>query len=126
MAEGDNLEGLEGWLVVIGFLVVVGPIFTILSLGGLLSETSPEGRLDRMLLVTIAVQLAFLLVQIYLIFLFFTKSRRFPTVFVILLVINLIASIAVALSFGRGSWGPLVGIVSTILQLSYILNSERV
>ena len=126
MGGDERLEGLGGWLILIGFLVVIGPILTSMSLIGLLDEGSRDSSHSGVFWLAVAVQLTLLLVQLYLMYLFFTKSHRFPSLFCVMLVINLLIMIILALAAGNASWTPLIAIVSSLLQLSYILNSERV
>jgi hypothetical protein len=126
MGEAERLEGLGGWLILIGFLVVVGPILTLISLIGLWDEGSRGASQSGVFWFAIAVQLTLLLVQLYIMYLFFTKNHKFPRVFCVILIINLIIMIVLGLAAGNSSWTPLIAIISSILQLSYILNSERV
>jgi transglutaminase-like putative cysteine protease len=96
-----RLNGLGGWLVLIGFGVVVRPLADAVQLIKTFSPyfdlrrmeplTLPESEsylagFETLLVAEAACNLALLAAGVFLAFLFFSKSRLFPTVFIIWMV----------------------------------------
>jgi hypothetical protein len=144
--------GLSGWLVLIGLGLVITPF----RLAIYLLQTFPPIFRDStwrvlttpgsapyhplwapLLLAEIAINLLCIVISIYLLFLFFQKSWRFPKVYIIFLIVNLgfivtdafavriilperpILDPGTAREFGRSLFG-------VIIWVPYLLLSKRV
>lgn len=105
----DKLDGLSGWLILVGIGVVIDPLLTLAQMipfyEGIMHEgwweifTAQEiGDLNPywalLLSIEFIVLLAFFLAGIYLIFLFFKKKRSFPTLYIVISVSALISLFA--------------------------------
>jgi hypothetical protein len=138
----QELTGLGGWLILVGIGLVWGVIggfiniftgFGIWAYAGFLKGIAYE-----------LVNLLNLVLCGFTVFLFFTKSRKFPTVFIVLLVVGIIVGIvnisivgsALSSTMGRGDaaaamgvgmgFGLFINIIFTVIWIAYTLKSRRV
>jgi len=102
--KSKGKEGLGGWLILIGFGVVITPFKIWFTLFPVYKEifgteaweilTTPGTEIyhpfwSTLLIGEITVNLLVIIVSIYLIFLFFTKKRLFPKLFIGITVFSL-------------------------------------
>lgn len=126
MGGDERLEGLHGWLILIGFIIVTGALSTAVSLIELADQGLRGGTASRVSWFAIGVQLTLAAVQFYIMYLFFMKKRQFPNVFSLVLLVELIVIIVLGVSSGNVGWATLIGILFTVPQLAYIMYSRRV
>jgi hypothetical protein len=101
----DGPEGLGGWLVIVAISLVVSPIRLVLFIvqtylplvrdGTFLALITPASErfhpmLASIIVLEVIVNAFFIAFSIWLIVLFFQKSRRFPLRFVILSVLSVV------------------------------------
>jgi len=150
--EDKNLEGLGGWLILVGIGVVVTP----LRIGALLLKTFPPifsgGAWEALttpgyeaysplwapiLLSEIVINTGLVLVSLYLMYLFFSKRRVFPKWYIGILVFSLIFIVIDAWvvklvmpnepMFGPGTMKAfLQALVTSLIWIPYMLISKRV
>ena len=148
MAKNKELQGLGGWLVVVGFNVVTTPLFlvaevyplfvAIFSEGGLTTVPPPGSKSSHpfwkpLLFTEVGVISAFVLASFYLAILFFSKNKQFPQLYVGFLVLVAVFSLANSLVvhaidptssiFNQSVTGPFL---QTLIWGSYMAASERV
>ncbi|WP_418646894.1 DUF2569 domain-containing protein [Thauera butanivorans] len=102
-AGRKNLEGLRGWLIVVGLSVVLTPLLSVvktytgyaemLSSGGWEALTSPDSMAydpswAPILIGELVLSGAMTLVWVYIAFLFFSKRRAFPPWFIAIHVLT--------------------------------------
>ena len=152
MEEEKNLEGLGGWLILVGFAIILSPFSIIMTTFPLYSDILSSGSWEMLttpdreaydvswmpiLLGKIIINGGVALVWIYIIFLFFTKKRLFPSWYIGVLLFTLAFMLVDALAikvvikdeplfdpdtakeFARTFWG-------TIIWVPYMLRSKRV
>lgn len=83
-------EGLGGWLLVVGFMLILGLIVGLLALFGYISIFLDVISLHIAVLhvaigIELAVHIIYMIAQIYLLYLFFKKNKKFPKYYVIFL-----------------------------------------
>jgi len=150
--SNKELEGLGGWLILVGFGVVVSPIVigietfsafaTLFVHGGWEVLTHPESESYHPLWAPIiiaetAFNIAATIAWLVLAFLFFTKSRWFPRVYIVVVVFSFVFLLADSIVIsailpghpifeaeaGREVLRSIVGIV---IWVPYMLVSKRV
>ncbi len=105
MEEHDKLKGLGGWLFLVGMGVVIYPIrvlaTTVPDYPSMFTDGTWEAVTtvgseaynplwEPLLIGEIIYNLGMVVVQIYLIYLFFSKSYRFPKFYIAIVVVSLI------------------------------------
>ncbi|EAR08309.1 DUF2569 domain-containing protein [Reinekea blandensis] len=152
MNERNDLQGLGGWLILIGIGVVIGPFRTLFTFGpiyygiftdgtfGLLTSQWSEFYHPLWAPVLIGETLynsLMLIVSVVMIYLFFTKHYLFPKVYIAVVVVSLvfIPLDSWLLSFilpGEPMFGPeALGefartLVVALIWIPYMLISKRV
>jgi hypothetical protein len=148
----QKLNGLGGWLILIGIGVVFGPLrlaFVLLTLylpfffdgtWELVTQPSSEyyvAGLGSFLIVEIAVNFILMLASCYLAYLFFSKRAAFPRWFIGLAVFSLVYIVADALAsayvfpdepmFDPDTLRELArSLITVTLWIPYMLISKRV
>ena len=104
MAEAKKLEGLGGWLILVGLVVVMSPIRQIMVFVPLYSQIFFEGSWEELtrpggsaynpfwgpiIIGELVVNLTLFFTWIYTAYLFFSKNKRFPLLFRSLLIFTL-------------------------------------
>ena len=149
--EHQKLKGLGGWLILVGFGVVFTP-FRLLKIINdiylpifkdgsweLLTDPASDSYIpyfDIFIISELLVNIAFVLLGVYLIYLFFSKHYRFPKLYIVFIVANLVFLIVDALlasllfdipvfdeEFAREIVRPLI---SLFIWIPYLLVSKRV
>ncbi len=105
MEEHDKLKGLGGWLFLVGMGVVISPIrglaTTVPDYQSMFTDGTWEAVTtvgsevynplwEPLLIGEFIFNLGMVVVQIYLIYLFFSKSYRFPKFYIAIVVVSLI------------------------------------
>lgn len=113
VSEGDNLEGIGGWLVLLGFGLLVTPVRVLVflistypqiwSTGAWEVLTSPGSQYYNQLLAPyliseIAINCGLLVAYVYLLYLFFARKRLFPKLYIGLALFSLVFIVADALA----------------------------
>ncbi len=103
MNEGKSLEGLDGWLVLVGLGIVISPLRSIVMLFSTYSEmfsngswdalTTPESEAYNPLWAPIlygemAINGALILTYIFVALLFFSKRKAFPKWYIGMLIFS--------------------------------------
>lgn len=148
----EDLQGLGGWLMLVGIGVVVGPIrngFTYFTLYKDLFEsgdwnfaTTPGTSAYHpfwatLLSLEIIINVGLLIAMVYLAYLFFTKRKQFPKFFIGIAVVSLVFIIIDALSikivlpnepiFDPDTIKELIRtLVVVVIWIPYMLRSKRV
>ncbi len=141
-SDDEKLEGIGGWLIPLAIAQVLGVVFFLMSMIANFSILPPETATVQPVAFfgTIMIEGAFLLLLVYTAFLFFTKSGRFPTTFIVSCVAGMIEPVILAVWLANtagieslssvtasdGATGYLVMIAGSILWIAYVLNSVRV
>jgi hypothetical protein len=139
--ESKNLNGLAGWLILIGLGILIQPlkdlygIFSI-NLPAFASIASQSGSSQYSTLYNIAVyelinNIIFVIALIYLNILFYQKKKMFPRFFIIYLIGNFVLILIDYLMLSGVIASPdasSLGIVllQMIVWIPYFLNSRRV
>lgn len=152
MAEEKNLEGLGGWLILVGLAIIISPFRIFATTFPIYSEIFSSGSWGTLtipgseaydalwapiLLGEIVINVALVLIWIYIIFLFFTKKNEFPKWYIGALVFTLVFMLVDALAIkavvpDEPLFDPETGIelarifVGTIIWIPYMLLSKRV
>ncbi|MDR2081740.1 MAG: DUF2569 domain-containing protein [Campylobacteraceae bacterium] len=154
MTKEKNLEGLGGWLILVGIGVVLSPIrmaietcltYPKLFTNGIWSLLATAGTevynpfLAGILIVEIIVNIALVFAWILLAYLFFSKKKIFPKCFIAILLFNLIFifmdALAVKIAFPYEPMFDaqtsrelvLVGrLIAVLIWAPYMLISKRV
>lgn len=146
-----RLEGIGGWLIVVAIAIIVRPIITVFDITAAYTDifateiwemlTTPGSEAYHFLwapliIGELAYNLLFITALFYLAFLFFTKNRLFPKVFILLTSIHLVFMILdslVVVSFVDVSlFDPeimrdiLQAALAAAIWIPYMLRSERV
>jgi hypothetical protein len=122
LAEQHPLHGIGGWTGLLLALMVLGTVLALVPMFQLGSYLSDGGGL------VVAIFLAVLAVQIVnvvAIVLLVNRSPAFPPTFVALTVIGLVLTV-VLFALGDVGIGNIVGMITQILWLCYVLMSKRV
>ena len=105
MENNEELKGLSGWLILVGIGVVLVPIRLLANTVPIYLPIFTDGTweavttvgseaynplLGPLLIGEIVFNLGMVLASIYLIYLFFSKHSRFPTFYIIIVVVSLI------------------------------------
>ncbi len=152
LSEQKNLEGLGGWLILVGFGVILSPLVIIAQLlqaysgivttGNWEAITTPGSAVYHpffgpLLIAEIVFTVGMLLVRLALIFLFFAKKRAFPKWFIGITLFGLLYSVVDVLAF-KAIWpstellnwttvGQFVRSAATaLIWVAYMLRSKRV
>ena len=103
--EANQPDGLAGWLLLVGLGVVISPIRLVVTMmpvyndlfvnGGWEAVSTPDGPhyspgLMSFLGFEIIFNIAVVIASIYLIYLFFAKHRRFPKLYIGLIIVSLV------------------------------------
>jgi hypothetical protein len=152
MTETRNLNGLRGWLILVGIVVVASPLrllamvaplyYTLFTDGSWEALTTPGGAAYNPLwkfivLTEIAVNTAIFALWLFIGFLFFTRDARFPTYFCIALIGSILFIVADAFmvnavlpeepAFDPDTLKELGrSVVATAIWLPYTVLSKRV
>lgn len=138
-----ELEGLDGWLILVGIGLVITPIRSVwhsksyFADGGLWLAFSQIDWWLSISALEFGLIVAFFLVEIYLILLFFQKKRRFPIVFIWVYSITALINITGALlpglvfaevpAFDSETMKELgKSLVSPLIWIPYMYRSRRV
>jgi len=104
-AEHHKLKGLGGWLILVGFGVVISPVRLVFVTGsaffpifndgtwGLLTDTGSEfyiPYIGAFLITEITFNTAMVLASFYLIYLYFTKHYLFPKFYIAIVAASVI------------------------------------
>ena len=104
MAEEKKLEGLGGWLILIGFVIILTPIRLIVLVLSVYMEVFSGGAWEVLttpgteaynpfwapyLIGEIAINVGLVLACLFTVFLFFSKKKIFPKWFIGILVFSL-------------------------------------
>lgn len=145
----NDLDGLGGWLIVVGFGLVLGIILVVGGMlplyvsmftdGGYESLTTPGSQIYHPLwapalifeMTATAIMLA---AQVSLCCLFITKNRLFPTVFIVTTSANLVVMAITAVfmlgidrALGKEGLTDLMKVsVSALIWIPYMVRSKRV
>ena len=152
MAEEKNLEGLGGWLILVGLAIIISPFSIVMTTFPLYSEIFSSGSWEMLttlgseaydvswipiLLGEIVINGGLALVWIYIIFLFFTKKRLFPSWYIGVLLFTLAFMLVDALAIkvvikDEALFDPdtakefALAFLGTIIWVPYMLRSKRV
>ena len=148
----NNLQGLRGWLLVVGIGVIVAPLsilaFVMPAYYGMLSNgawdvlTTPgnpaySSLWKPILISEMFVNAGLLFVRLYIVYLFFTQRKSFPTwligVMVFSVVFILLDSIVVAIALpsapvfdGETKRELFRAVIAAVVWIPYLLISKRV
>jgi hypothetical protein len=121
LAEQHPLHGIGGWTGLLLALMILGAaigLWALFQLGGLLAY---GGLIVVLFLAVLAVQI----LNIVTIVLLINRSPAFPPTFIALSVISIVLTL-ILLALGDFSVGNIIGMISQILWLCYVLMSRRV
>lgn len=105
MAETRNLNGLRGWLILVGIIVILSPLRQLLVIGPTYYNIFTDGSWAALttpgqpaynqywmpiLIAEISANAVFLVLWLAIIYLFFSKHRLFPLVFRMTLIALLV------------------------------------
>ncbi len=105
MSEVKNLQGLRGWLILVGIGVVLGPLRLMFGYAPVYYSLFTDGSFEILttvgtdvynplwgpfLISELIFNLGMLLASVYLAFLFFTKHYLFPKVYIAIVAVSLI------------------------------------
>lgn len=147
-----DLNGLGGWLILVGFGVVMSPIRQIINWGESFGVFFKEGvwqslttpgsayyiqYLGTIVVLEIIMSSLLIIASIYLIRLFFIKSYKFPTLFVTIMlsslfiacfdIIGLSIMVPNESAFISANLIPIIGIgIQSTIWIWYIWVSKRV
>lgn len=150
--DNEELEGLKGWLLLVGFSVIMSPVALALSTWPLYSDIVNQGILAALInpdsayyqpllalfiVLEMVINLALFFACLYLILLFFRKHFLFPKYFIFILLINIAFILVDALlghflipevaMFDQETIFSLVRlIIAASIWIPYMLISERV
>ena len=150
--EIDKLDGLEGWLLLVGLGVIATPIIMLINLVPmymdifdqrlLLLMLSPESGfyapfLAVLMLVEMMVNVILFLAAIYLIYLFLSKHYKFPRFYIYFILVSLIllfvnawlSSVLIpnqALFDEENTPEIIRSVIFTLIWVPYLIYSERV
>ncbi|MDR1848707.1 MAG: DUF2569 family protein [Zoogloeaceae bacterium] len=132
-AEYENtqpeLTGLGGWLILVGIgLVICVPVYCLHISAGFLLKS---------IVLYVPANLLALVLCGFAIYLFFTKSRKFPTVFIVFMVANAVTAAISGANIGiysgressawiLGGIGGVLGLIVAAIWIPYTLKSKRV
>lgn len=105
MSKEKNLNGLSGWLILVGIGLIITPIRLVLGYGPLFYSIFTDGTFEYLtdatsqayhplwgafLIGEVLYNSLMVLAYSYLIYLFFTKHYLFPKIYILLIAISLI------------------------------------
>lgn len=151
MTENNELKGLDGWLVLLGFGVVIGALkslldistYTILFEDGNWESLTTIGSeayipyFESLLIVEMAFNSVMITASFYLIYLFFSKHYLFPKAYIVIIVATLIlipldAWVVTKLSPSESIFDPEITkefmrtLIVGMIWVPYLLVSKRV
>ena len=152
MAENEELAGINGWLLLVGFGILASPIVIVYSIYPMYAEIFSTGTWDILttpgteaynplwgvvLLGEIAVNISMVLTWFYIAYLFFTKSQSFPKWYIGILVFTVFFILMDALAikalipeepvFDKNTLKQLArSLVVALIWVSYMRVSKRV
>lgn len=152
MTEEKNLEGLSGWLIVVGFglifstfriiVTIFPPYLDIFSSGSWEILTTPGTEAYNplwapFLIGEILINSLFVLTWVFITFLFFTKKKTFPVWYIgaaiFTMVFIVIDAFAIKLVLpNEPVWDPETvkefssSVISVIIWVPYMIKSQRV
>jgi len=138
MATKKNLKGIRGWLILLGIYIGVKAIrslnsFLILFIGFIKGSISIENNLlILMSYIELVYNFVIMLAMIYIAYLFFQESKRFPKWFIgihILIPIFYIIDVSIVQTILQKSLFKVEDLLLTILPciwIPYLLLSKRV
>lgn len=152
MAEQKQLEGLGGWLILVGLgivlspLIIIGTVFPMYSkvfsngLWGILTtpgSTAYHPMLALLIIVEIVVNIGLVITWIITAIYFFSKKKGFPKLFIALILFNLAFVLVDAVAAKTVLPGePLFNeettqqfgriIITALIWIPYMLRSKRV
>lgn len=152
MTDNNELNGLGGWLILVGIGVVIAPIRMIISLVPVYQPVFEDGTwaalttagsefytpyLGTLLMSEILFNALLFIASIYLIYLFFARHYLFPKVYIAISVIALVfipinASLVTKLFPGEPMFDPVTvrdfgrAFFGCMIWVPYMLLSERV
>lgn len=152
MAKEKKLEGLGGWLILVGIGVILSPLRIIAQVLPIFSQifssdswavlTTPGALAYHplwapILLAEIGINSVLVLAWIYMAFLFFSKKKIFPKLFIGISVFTLVFILVDALAIkailpDEPVFDPVTAreflrsLVGTIIWVPYMLTSKRV
>jgi len=103
--SNENLKGLSGWLILVGLGVVLSPIRLIFVVNQVYGSIFFDGTwalisskdsefynpyLASLIIIEIIYNILMIIACIYLIYLFFTKHYRFPSIYIIITIITIV------------------------------------
>ena len=152
MSEGKSLEGLQGWLILVGFGVIFAPLRIIITLLPIYKEifennywqmlTTPGTDAYNILwapilLGEISINILLVIAWVYIAYLFFTKKKQFPKIYISIVLFTLFFIILDALAikvvlpsepiFDKDTVKELSrSVISAMIWIPYMLISKRV
>ena len=152
MTEEKSLEGLGGWLILVGLGIIVAPIRIVAIMLPLYSEIFSDGAWEILttpsseaynplwapiLIGEIVINGGLVLSYLFMAFLFFSKKKVFPKWFIGILVFTLVFILVDALAmkivlpndpiFDPDTTKEFArSVIGTLIWVPYMLKSERV
>lgn len=152
MTDNKELVGINGWLLLVGFGIIVSPIFIVYSIYPMYAEIFSTGTWDVLttpgteaynplwgvvLLGEIAVNISIVLTWFYIAYLFFTKNHSFPKWYIGILIFTVLFILLDALAikaiipeepiFDKDTLKQLArSLVVALIWVSYMRVSKRV
>src|SRR5215469_9997796 len=140
----SHLEGLSGWLILVGFGLVISPLKIVLLIFSVnipfLFKTSHQAYFAKhhvaaMLVGSeITMNIIFFLSLLFLNYLFFTKKRGFPTFMIIFRIVNALLLLSNHIAFRifttfrspQATIAVAASIIGAMIVIPYLLFSRRV
>jgi hypothetical protein len=138
----SHLEGLSGWLILVGIGLVLGPLFLLHTLVTVhlrafinpvtQSYLQKHAALHALVFFEAITNLIFLFLDVWLIYLFFTKRRAFPTFMILFFVFQCIFITTdhfavIAITSKTSSINTLVrAFLAAAVWIPYYIRSRRV
>jgi len=152
MENNNKLEGLSGWLVLLGIGILVAPIRLLVTTIPVFRQIFTDGSWEALTTVgsatynslwgpilvgEIVYNIIILIASVYLIYLFFSKHYLFPRIYIIIIVVSFImipldAWIVSIVMPSEPMFDPETikelarAFISGLIWIPYILTSERV
>lgn len=152
MTDELRLQGLRGWLILVGIIVVMSPLRSIVEMAwtypsmfrndefvGLITAGSEayQPNLRTVFLSEVILNLLLLAFSVWVAFLFFSKHYRFPGMFLAMIGFSLLSHILVTWGYAVAApWIPVFDpetlraffrlIVACLIWTPYMLVSKRV
>lgn len=152
MSEEENIAGLGGWLILIGFGIIISPLKIMVQISSMYSEifsngswrvlTTPGTEVYNplwgpVLMGEMLINVSLVLTGVFIVFLFFTEKKAFPRFYISIWIFTLIFIIIDALAiklimpaepiFDKETLTELVRtFIFSLIVIPYMLVSKRV